>query len=150
MAEVLKNRDCKDCGCEITEHYKGKPWRCKPCSRAYEKAWRAANPDKCKLYDKRKRERNPSIYYNSRLRRTYGITVDEYNELLASQGNVCAICETTEPGNSNGVHTKFSVDHDHTTGEVRGLLCNNCNRGIGLLQDSASLLLQAHLYLSNK
>lgn len=58
MAEALKNSDCKDCGCEITEHY----WRCKPCSRAYAKAWRAANLDKCKLYDKRKgKGTHPSI-----------------------------------------------------------------------------------------
>jgi hypothetical protein len=67
--------------------------------------------------------------------------------MLAKQRGVCAICKTEDPGPRSN---HFHIDHDHATGKVRGLLCNNCNRGIGLLKDSPSVLLQAHLYLTTQ
>lgn len=74
------------------------------------------------------------------LRRRYGITLDEYEALLEGQGNCCAVCGRTQDIN-------YSVDHSHTTGEVRGLLCTACNRGIGMLQDDPELLRKAANYL---
>lgn len=82
----------------------------------------------------------------SQLKLSYGLTIDEYDTMLLEQNSSCAICETTTP---TGKWKVFAVDHDHTTGDVRGLLCNECNRGIGLLKDNASLLRKAADYLDS-
>lgn len=65
--------------------------------------------------------------------RTYGITVEEYENLLKEQNGVCAIC-ANPPGKR-----RLAVDHDHETGLVRGLLCSPCNTGIGLLKNVDNL-----------
>lgn len=84
----------------------------------------------------------------------YGLTIADYDRMLAEQGGGCALCETTNPvgeGNvSNKMQFSFAVDHCHSTGKVRGLLCNPCNRGLGFLQDSAKLLRKAASYIENK
>lgn len=72
----------------------------------------------------------------------YGISVEQYNKLLVDQHGVCAICHQNEKHFS-----RLSVDHCHETGRVSGLLCNNCNRGIGLLNDSVTQLFNAWRYL---
>lgn len=77
----------------------------------------------------------------------YQITLDDYNKLLQNQQFKCAICETTNPA---GPTNKFVVDHCHTTGIVRGLLCNHCNTGIGKLKDSYELLSKAANYVKIK
>lgn len=64
--------------------------------------------------------------------------------MLIAQEYRCAICSTDKP---TGKWKVFAVDHDHTTGQIRGLLCNECNRGMGLLKDDASLLRSAAEYL---
>jgi hypothetical protein len=79
------------------------------------------------------------------LRRTYGLTLAEYKKILDGQNGVCAICGTDDPKGKSG--TYFVVDHDHETGENRGLLCNRCNRAIGLLGESRDLLQSASEYL---
>lgn len=69
--------------------------------------------------------------------------------MLSIQGGVCAICKKPERHRSNGPKVKrLAVDHDHTTGEVRGLLCNNCNRALGLFGDDVTALQAAIDYLS--
>lgn len=93
--------------------------------------------------------KNNSEYVKSRqrvrnLQSQYGITEEQYFQLLSIQNNSCAICKTNKP---TGRWKVFAVDHCHTTGQVRGLLCNECNRGIGLLKDSSDLLLAAVEYL---
>ena len=86
----------------------------------------------------RKKARMP--YTKSRaLLRTYGIDLDEYNRLLEAQGGRCAICRTPDPGpkRSNAeLKPSFAVDHDHQTDQVRGLLCEKCNRGLGQFNDN--------------
>jgi len=79
-------------------------------------------------------------------KRKYDITISEYEELLAQQNNKCAICGTINPGNSNNA---FCVDHDHKRkrGSVRGLLCNRCNRGMGMFDDNPERLVAAAAYL---
>ena len=74
----------------------------------------------------------------SHLKRKYGITLQEYDELLAAQGGGCAICGNPDADN---------VDHDHVTGEVRGILCFNCNIAIGHIADEKDRLLLAFAYL---
>ena len=65
------------------------------------------------------------------LKKKYGITIEDYNRMLEEQGGVCAICGTVSPRQS-GV---FSVDHDHETSRVRGLLCHRCNMGMAFMDD---------------
>ena len=72
----------------------------------------------------------------------YGITQDEYDAMYENQGGVCAIC-----GGVNANRRTLGVDHNHTTGKIRGLLCHACNTGIGHLQDATELLCQAIVYL---
>ena len=80
------------------------------------------------------------------LRDSYGITPEEYQSRLDAQGGSCAICGTTSPG---GKWARMHVDHDHATGRIRGLLCTNCNRGIGYLSDNPERLERAASYLRN-
>lgn len=103
------------------------PTYCKPCWLALSTAWRKKNF--AYVADMARR----SVYF-----RRYGITVEDYDRMLSSQDGLCGIC-LAPPGQGR----RFAVDHDHKTGAVRGLLCTNCNTGIGKLQDSKVLLLRA-------
>jgi hypothetical protein len=73
--------------------------------------------------------------------RSYGISVEDYDKMLESQGGGCYICGIGPVGRA------LDIDHDHRTGKVRGLLCSNHNRALGLLGDDPDLLLAAHTYL---
>jgi hypothetical protein len=75
----------------------------------------------------------------------YGITVEQYHELLARQDGGCGICGTRAEDNHRG--WSLPVDHDHATGAVRGILCDRCNRALGLLADDIDLLRKAIKYL---
>lgn len=78
----------------------------------------------------------------------FGITPAQYLDMLEAQGGVCAICEHPEKGVARNGRTKaLAVDHDHATGDVRGLLCANCNKGIGNLGDSPERLMSGAAYL---
>lgn len=117
---------------------------CKECARvraaARYRARRAAGIEvqHCKL--------RPVNSHNARLLKERNITHADYEAVLAAQGGVCGICGAATPDSG---HRWFSVDHDHATGVVRGLLCGKCNRGIGLLGDSAEALDRAASYLKN-
>lgn len=76
-----------------------------------------------------------------RLQKLFGLSVDEYDELLSTQGGVCRICGRP-PGKK-----RLSVDHDHATGRVRGLLCSQCNQMLGLGGDDPTVLEMAARYL---
>jgi len=83
----------------------------------------------------------------SNLKRTYGISPADYDQMLDAQGGVCLICG--DPPKVGGVQaaSKLHVDHDHSSGRVRGLLCNHCNRGLGAFRDRPELLEAAIAYL---
>ncbi len=89
---------------------------------------------------------NPDKVRNTRLKGTYGITLEQYAALLAQQNNQCAICGAP-PGDARSKH--LHVDHCHISNKVRGLLCGNCNNGLGQFQDDVALLLRAVEYLKN-
>lgn len=72
----------------------------------------------------------------------YGITLAQYNDMLAAQGGVCALCRRDPK-----LKKRFSVDHDHMTGRIRGLLCMRCNTAIGHLLDEPGRALAAAAYL---
>ena len=76
------------------------------------------------------------------LKRRYGITQKQYQAMHDKQNGLCACCGSTCPSGKN-----LSVDHDHLTGQVRGLLCRPCNLGIGKLGDTAGALARALDYL---
>lgn len=88
--------------------------------------------------------KNPKGYWASNLKSNTGLTVQEYLLLLDSQKGVCAICENP-PGNK-----RLAVDHNHITSKIRGLLCSNCNSGLGMLQDSVDRLEKAVKYLKER
>jgi len=79
----------------------------------------------------------------------YGITVEQYAEMLDAQNGVCAICGRPETHIRKGTLCQLAIDHDHESGQVRGLLCNNCNRAIGLLKDNPKILRSAADYLED-
>ena len=81
---------------------------------------------------------------NAHLEKRYRITTNDFHEMLAEQGDACAICGTTEPG---GCWNTWNVDHDHATDEVRGLLCLKCNVGLGCFDDDPDRLQKAIDYL---
>lgn len=97
----------------------GRAYRCRDCKVTAETARRRA--DRMKLY---------------------GFTLADYDAMLAAQGGGCAVCEA--PPGARALH----VDHDHRTGEVRGLLCNNCNQGLGRFNDDPDRLIAAAMYLA--
>ena len=83
----------------------------------------------------------------NKLKQSYGITLEQYNEMLVAQNHKCAICGKDEAE----VHiNRLYVDHCHTTGKVRGLLCHQCNFAIGLLGDSVNNALNAAAYLAKE
>ena len=84
---------------------------------------------------------------HSHLKRTYGITIKEYDELYALQLGRCAICSKEETARNQHGILSLSVDHNHVTGVVRGLLCRECNSAIGKLDDNLELLRAATIYL---
>jgi len=78
-------------------------------------------------------------------KKKYGITVLDFDKMLAEQGGACLVCGTKDSGRTNSL--VLCVDHDHKTGKVRGLLCHNCNVAIGSMQDNPALLRKAAEYL---
>lgn len=86
---------------------------------------------------------------NNQLRKTYGISFEEYLVLFENQNGCCAICKTSLIllGDLKTQHKTACVDHNHTTGKVRKLLCHSCNRGLGFFKDNSILLRLAAEYL---
>lgn len=85
---------------------------------------------------------------NSYYKRNYGITESRYREMKEEQGDRCALCGGEGfIMNSKRHKERLCVDHDHETGKVRGLLCHNCNRALGLLQDKPELMRKAANYV---
>jgi hypothetical protein len=101
---------------------------CRACSNKNRKEWDLADP-----------ERTRGKY----LRETYGIKLSDYNDMLEAQGHKCAICGQDE----TRFKKKLVIDHDHATGEVRQLLCNMCNHGIGNFKDDIDLMANAIKYI---
>ena|SRR5437762_309411 len=104
---------------------------CAPCRSEAQRARKARNPNFIHM------QRRQDI-------RRYGISTGEYDYLLSQQQGGCAIC-----GKKCGTRSRLSIDHDHATNKVRGLLCMMCNAAIGGLQENPILLEIAAVYLRN-
>lgn len=100
-------------------------------------------------YMREHRETFPQDWKDSHLRSKFGITLSEYAELAAEQGNRCAICKRPETETRLGRVKALSVDHDHATGKVRALLCVHCNTGLGKFRDDPDLLIEASNYIKH-
>ena len=97
-------------------------------------------------YSARKRD-NGETFKHAGLSRFFGITVEHYNELLAAQNGTCALCDVTHDFDAKGKPQSLAVDHDHTTFEIRGLLCRHHNMMLGHAKDNPDVLRKGADYL---
>ena len=81
---------------------------------------------------------------------TFGITLDQYEEYQKNQKNTCAICGKEETATNQYGIKKLAVDHNHLTGEVRGLLCAKCNMALGLLNEDITIMSKMITYISER
>lgn len=100
----------------------------------YGRAWRRENAEK---------------YKDKTLKSDFGISIDQYNEMLLSQKGCCAICNHPETASRSGKIKALAVDHCHETGNIRSLLCSTCNVGLGAYKDKPELLRQAAEYIEH-
>ena len=100
-------------------------------------------------WQRQKRAANKNYNLNSNLKKTYGITLEWFNDILESQNGKCAICKKEETLKIKGKVVRLAVDHCHETNKIRGLLCSNCNRGLGLFCDDPNLIRKAAAYIES-
>lgn len=109
---------------------------------------RARQYEHHKTYKKRHPEKVYRIKKNAALRLRYGITLDEYEAMVAARSGRCDICGQTETRTGReGKPRALAVDHDHMTGRIRGLLCAECNTALGRHKDDADWFRRAAEYL---
>lgn len=120
-------------------HFNRHKRQCKECRAEVERAYVARNREK--VYQRNKAWRDAGGRRRSTVA-AYGITTEQYDEMLAAQEGVCAICKEPCPSGRS-----LAVDHCHQTDVVRGLLCARCNSGIGQFLDSPERLRAAIKYL---
>jgi hypothetical protein len=150
----LSHKVCSKCEetKSLTEFYKSKSGKnglqaqCKECTKASSRRWLAANLDRKKETRKEWAKRNPErqreIARKAALRK-YGLAVEDFHNLVRIQENKCACCEDTFTRTPH-------VDHNHETGEVRGLLCSNCNTMLGQAKDDPNRLEAGVAYLQTR
>jgi hypothetical protein len=151
MNEIVPEKKCTKCGIvkPFSEFHKnkrnndGKCPRCRKCTAednkdSRRKTWAKRKDDP---YYREQRRRYTLNYY-------YGITLEFYEELLRNQNGKC-ICGAEKPAESYRYHNNLFVDHDHGTGDIRGLLCNRCNHILGMVDDNPELLEKLAQYLRN-
>ena len=136
-----KNRKCSRCSVLIPLTRKGT--YCQDCRKEYNRQWEAKNREKrskCRQLPENKKKNKK----RARLKK-YGLTFEQWDQMREDQNYKCLICSTHE---NDCQQETLCVDHCHSTGNVRGLLCHNCNRGIGLLNDCPENIKRALEYLS--
>ena len=129
---------CKKCRDKCNKHVR---FKYKEYQRQYNKRYYAGRQDE--LRDSRR---------ENRLKYIFDMTTKQYNQMLAAQNGVCAICGLPEERKRKGRILNLSVDHNHKTDKIRGLLCSKCNTGIGMLNvdnQGIELLCSAISYIRN-
>ncbi len=117
-------------GARTSEGYRAPT--CKDCHKQKSMAWAEKNPDKVAAH---RRKRN--------LKEKYGLTVEQYDEMVFEQNGACFVCNTVPE------RRRLNVDHCHKTGKVRKLLCDKCNMAIGLLEDDIDRISKVRKYLED-
>lgn len=148
------NITCRKCERTLDSSFfsKGKK-KCKECTSIYWAEWISKNSDAKHRYDEQYRKSNPEKMrqkYKEYIKKhgrekhlkSYGLSVEKYNEMYKEQNGLCLICEIPSE--------KLFVDHDHKKGDVRGLLCRNCNSGLGFFLDTPNILVSAIKYLNRR
>tara|TARA_E500000318_G_C3494103_1_gene185615 strand:- start:44 stop:559 length:516 start_codon:yes stop_codon:yes gene_type:complete len=150
----MELKKCNDCGEEkpLTEFYKrndrgSTSYRgdCRVCIKAKQVTWQKKNRDKVNAYHREQRRQKPHQEKNRRLKHRFGITLQDYNNMLREQDNKCLICDIEMTHDSE--RTRIVVDHCHTTEKVRGLLCSPCNKGLGHFYEDTEIMQRAIDYL---
>ncbi len=127
---------------DLTEFYKCRDGflnKCKKCTKEYYQKNKLHILNYVKNYFNTPKGKR--IRKNRHLLQRYGITISQYEQMIKDQNNKCSICGK-EP-----TKRQLSVDHDHKTGKIRGLLCNNCNHAIGKFDDDVILMIKAINYI---
>lgn len=120
---------------------------CKTCQKAAIISGYRNDPQRHAAYNRDWGRKNPQRKADIALKTRLGLPHGTYARMLAEQEGICAICGTAEPTANDPRISRFAVDHDAETGNVRGLLCNSCNNGIGRFQHDTHRLRQAIEYL---
>lgn len=144
----------KYCGCcnsekSISEFYiykkSGKlKSPCKKCCNERTERWRKANLARAAATMRKHRQNDPHRFRQYQLKCTYGLEYGEFDRRLSAQGGGCAICGEKNPTKGRG---GLHVDHCKKSGKIRGILCHNCNIGIGNLQHDPDIIRAALKYL---
>ena len=159
---TIRMRTCSTDDCDKPAQRRG--YLCDSCrGRKYRanqlatdpEGFRARNAAKTARLNAARKAEDPAAYNAAvrrwNLKKVHGITPDEYDEQSHAQGGLCAICKRPESAVDNsGNPRRLSVDHDHATGEKRGLLCANCNHVLGKVGDDVTLLANAIAYLNER
>jgi hypothetical protein len=129
---------CNRCGIEKpVGSFPAKTLRCRTCTHdIWAENRKAEGKDPAEMRRKQKQKKR------------YGITPTQFNQMLADQDSVCAICKKPEKKQINGRTASLCVDHDHGSGVIRGLLCRNCNTAIGLLGEDLTVIGRALAYVA--
>ena len=111
--------------------------------------WRARHPGSAAAHSREWYENRGGREWTRRhlFKKKYGITLEQYDEMLSAQEGKCAICRKQETVQQRGKLFLLSVDHNHQTGKVRALLCSKCNRALGFFDEKPRRLLNAAIYL---
>lgn len=162
---MISENGTKTCSCckqekPVSEFHKDKnssdgyTYKCKECRNAANRKYYQDHPEKRKEKNDKKKEYRKLYYADEEhkfkyrvkyIEKKFGINYEEYDRMMEEQEGVCAICGCPET-KENAKY--LAVDHDHNTGKIRGLLCNNCNRALGLLKDDVLVLQNAINYLN--
>lgn len=151
----LKQKLCRTCKLTKLGHeFRFRPHHtdklnsyCTQCERDHNLRYRILHWDKIVLKAKLVRQTNPRRWLKNYLNREFNMSLESYDSIILSQNGVCAICKKEESATTRGVKKRLSLDHCHKTGKVRGVLCDNCNRALGLFRDDPNLLRAAIAYL---
>lgn len=127
-------------------HSSGYNVYCRPCAAEKQKNRKARDPEYVARKGREWRAKNPERARDLLLRHHYGVEIGTYARMLAEQNGQCAICGITDPGLPR--YTRFHLDHCHDSKKIRGLLCHNCNVGLGHFFNSPDLLTKAIRYLA--
>lgn len=152
---------CSRCGeANAAAQYRKGCRQCRRCRNAASRAWNHAHPGYQRNWEKAHPARNRAAQRARRIAQSgrikiidrendlkkYGLTIASFSSILASQNGGCAACG----GPANGKGQTFHVDHDHNSGEIRGLLCHSCNTALGLMKDNVGRLQCLISYLTQK